>query len=444
MPRKSKNRKYDSQGWFEVEGVTLSKVGIFDYLGKEIGAPEPNKIYRVLRPAEEIGSAEAIESYKLLPWVNNHTMLGSKGVPAEQKGVGGVTGEKIYFKDDTVYGNIKLFSEKMADDIEEGKEELSLGYGCFYDFTPGTYQGEKYDVVQRRHRGNHLALVDKGRMGSEARVLDQDLTLTYDSLEIIMLNKRQAKKQLPIAIAAANASLLQFNTMDSSISDEDRQRITAQYAADSAKVAELQEMAGEDAGGPGCDKYDENGYDEKGYDKDGFNKDGFNMDGYDKEGYNKDGMNAEGKKKGEMKKKEGADSDIMAAIKELGESVNARMDAMDQKINDNAQIAADASDSKAIMQSIADRDALAKRLSKHIGTFDHSAMTLQQVAEYGCDHESLSIDCDDGQELVALKASLDILDKNPANGVHASLDHQGAGGAAAANVNVIDGLFKAS
>lgn len=174
-------RDFDSNGWFEVKDNPLSKEGVFQYKGSQIRTrdgdtpPDPDALYWVYRPAEELSAAEALDSFKLVPWIDNHAMLGKPEIgmtPAEKKGVSGIVGEKVYFKDGTLYGNIKVFSEALASSIDNGKRELSLGYRCKYDKESGTYKGQPYEYVQKEIRGNHLALVDDGRMGSDVRVMD--------------------------------------------------------------------------------------------------------------------------------------------------------------------------------------------------------------------------------------------------------------------------------
>lgn len=184
-------RVTDSNGWYEVKKNPLSKVGVFPYLGKSIGAPEPDKIYNVYRPAEELNNQETIDSFKLIPWVDEHTMLGSPddGLTApEKKGVQGVIGENIVFEDGYLFGNIKVFSDAMGSLIESGKRELSCGYRCAYEFVKGVFDGQQYDAVQRNIRGNHLALVEEGRMGHEVAVLDH-LVFTCDSGEFKMADE---------------------------------------------------------------------------------------------------------------------------------------------------------------------------------------------------------------------------------------------------------------
>lgn len=57
-----------------------------------------------------------------------------------------------------------------------------------------------------------------------------------------------------------------------------------------------------------------------------------------------------------------------------------------------------------IYAKIADRNALAARVSQFTGNFDHERMNIDQVAQYACD--KLSIKCAKGSEPVALDAWL--------------------------------------
>lgn len=189
-------RTPDLNGWWEVRDNPITKVGVFEYHASELpGAPEPDRVYRVYRPEDELSSPEFLDSLRLLPLVDDHTVLGAEdrgATPAERKGVHGTIGESIRFDPPYVRGNLKVWSEAMARKIDPPagsgirKRELSLGYGCLLDWTPGVFDGVSYDVVQRRLRANHLALVKEGRMGPDVAVLDQSLTFFADSLEYVM------------------------------------------------------------------------------------------------------------------------------------------------------------------------------------------------------------------------------------------------------------------
>ena len=192
-------RDYDTNGWFEIKDNPLSVVGVYPYMGRSISADcIQDRLYGVYRPESELSSQDCIDSFKLIPWIDDHVMLGNEDAgltPSEKKGVQGVIGQDVYFDGTTLKGNIKVFSEAMANLIANGKKELSCGYRCRYEYAPGTFNGEHYDYVQREIRGNHLALVENGRMGPDVAVLDH-LTFTIDSQEFtqMMTKDTESKK----------------------------------------------------------------------------------------------------------------------------------------------------------------------------------------------------------------------------------------------------------
>jgi len=55
---------------------------------------------------------------------------------------------------------------------------------------------------------------------------------------------------------------------------------------------------------------------------------------------------------------------------------------------------------KSLMKHISSRDQLASNLSHHIGVFDHSEMTLDEVAKYGVN--KLKMSCEQGNEVTIL------------------------------------------
>lgn len=179
-------KEIDHNDFWYIKDNPLSKVGVFPYLGRQISADlEPDKIYQVLRPEEELNNEETLNSFKLVPIVDDHTMLGTReGMqPAEEKGVHGVIGDDVYYKDGIIYGDLKIFSETLKEEIENGKKELSMGYFCDYEIKEGEFDGCPYHAIQRNLRINHVALVDEGRMGADVRVMDKKIT--FDSINDI-------------------------------------------------------------------------------------------------------------------------------------------------------------------------------------------------------------------------------------------------------------------
>lgn len=233
-------RQYDLNGWFEVRRNPLSKVGIYDYSGAQIGAPAADaaKIYKVLRPAEELGAQDTIDSFKLVPFIDNHTMLGDGFTSVDDRPMGGVIGEAVEFEGDTLYGNVKVYTKALAENIKSGKTEVSMGYRCRYDFTPGVWNGEAYDVVQRDLRGNHVALVDEGRMGPEVSILDH-LTFAVDAKELEPAMDEELKKLLDTILARLDAIEAKAKPDDEADPGVDAELTDEQKAAKATADAEV-------------------------------------------------------------------------------------------------------------------------------------------------------------------------------------------------------------
>lgn len=149
----------------------VARTGIQKYAGYEVGKPEMSLV-RVWRPASEVFSADTLASFAHRPITNDHP---TEPVTAENwKSVAvGQTSDEVV--GETIFVRVPLMVSDGAaiGDVESGKRELSAGYSCDLDFTPGTTQaGEAYDAVQRNIRINHIAIVQAGRAGKEVRIGD--------------------------------------------------------------------------------------------------------------------------------------------------------------------------------------------------------------------------------------------------------------------------------
>jgi len=352
-------REYDTNGWFEVKDNPLSMVGVFPYSGRSISADcDPDRVYMVYRPAEELNSTDCIDSFKLIPWIDNHVMLGSEDeglTPSEQKGVQGVIGQDVYFDGDTLKGNIKVFSEAMANLIANGKKELSCGYRCRYEYAPGTYDGIKYDYVQRDIRGNHLALVENGRMGPDVAVLDH-FTFTVDNKEFLNM----AKENKEVGGEKPTMTLEEVHKFLEEVMP---------------KLAKIQKLTGQQFGSAGLEAVT---------DEDMTKPDG------DEE------------KPGETKDEE---EPIVQGGQKKEEKEGQRAEGMDA-----AAIA------RTVEANMVMKSKLYNQLSAHIGAFDHSDMDLDKMAKYGC--KKLGLDVTKEARVVALEAFL----KGKGNPSHVAMD----------------------
>lgn len=237
-------RKFDENGWYEVKDNPISKSGVFQYLGKNISPKlEPDRVYNVWRPEEELNNPDTINSFKLVPWIPFHEMLGKDFTPAEEVGVQGTTGEQVYFKDGTLLGNIKVYGEKLAKLIDNGIKELSLGFRCLWEITSGvTPDGQSYDVIQRKIRGNHLASVPEGRMGSDVAVMDHSV-FALDQKDVVKIETQNNgdAMELEELIALVKAQGEQIEALQASLaakSDEAEDEDKEKMAEDMEEVKE--------------------------------------------------------------------------------------------------------------------------------------------------------------------------------------------------------------
>lgn len=172
-------RIYDNNGWLFIPKNPISKAGVFPYLGFEItGAPDPNRIYNVFRPPEEL--EKAAETFKLLPIIDEHDLLGEHGVSTDDRPPAGFTGEKVTYEHPYLYAPLKITSPKLISEVRSGKTELSPAYFTEYEPSEGVYEGQPYQYIQRIRAGNHLALVSHGRTGADVAVLDHQ-TFAFDT-----------------------------------------------------------------------------------------------------------------------------------------------------------------------------------------------------------------------------------------------------------------------
>lgn len=346
----------DENGFIHIKDNPISKSGVFQYLGKNISPDlEPDKVYNVWRPEEELNNPETIESFKLTPWIPYHEMLGDKYTNAEEVGVQGVTGEDVYFKDGTLYSNLKLFGNDLKQSIKDGLKELSCGFGCVWQVISGiTPDGKTYDAIQRRIRGNHLASVPNGRMGSEVAVVMDRVIFALDNLNL---------EPKP------NGDIMTLEEAIAKIKELEAQIAKDKQSAQDAEEAEAEKKKAEDAEAAEKKKAQDLEEDEA-----------------------KKKKIAEDLHKDD-KEKSGMDSAVLALLETvtaLGEEIK--------------EIKSSAVDANSVVKALSEKNSLAEKASVVVGVFDHSDMDAQAVAKYAL--EKIGMACDSGQEVATLNGYL--------------------------------------
>lgn len=380
-------RLIDHNGYLTVNDNPITKVGVFPYLGKEIGAPDPNKIYKVYRPEEELNNEETINSFKLTPFIDDHTMLGNYGVSPEKKGVQGVIGENVYFDYPYLRGNIRVYSDAAKSLIENGKIDLSPGYLCRYEFTEGVFDGEKYDAIQRTLRGNHLALVDEGRTGPDVAVQDHagKFVITLDSKEVLAMP--QTMEEL---LALIKQAIQEIEAEKAAVADAEAAK--NKPAAPAAPAATTQAP-------PAKDEEEEEAYAAR---------------------VAKEAETA-GSENDPVKAAEAAvrAAEVVAEAVESGKANSSSMDSMSKAIKSVlektkalvAKPAAPALDSAQVIAQIEARNELYKRVTPVVGNFDANPLSksAEGIAQYAC--EKLGLKPAKGQEVAALDGYLAAAEK---------------------------------
>ncbi|QQM32668.1 DUF2213 domain-containing protein [Martelella lutilitoris] len=154
-----------------VAEVRTARTGIQDYAGYEVGKPAMDRV-RVYRPDDQVFAQDSMGSYAHKPVTNDHP---AEMVTADnwKKLAVGAIGDEVARDGDYVRVPMIVMDKAVIDQIEGGKRELSAGYVCDLKWESGTTpQGEAYDAIQQNIRINHVAVVDRGRAGSQARIGD--------------------------------------------------------------------------------------------------------------------------------------------------------------------------------------------------------------------------------------------------------------------------------
>lgn len=156
------------QGFLKAD-VYATRAGIFTYQFAD------GTKFKELRPIEEVFNKESMASLEEVCITDDHPQepVTADNAVKYAKGWTG-KGSKMVEENHLSIPSTIMDAETIRK-IESGKQEVSCGYFCDLDFTPGEWNGEKYDAIQRNIIYNHLAIVNKGRAGPKARIkMDAD------------------------------------------------------------------------------------------------------------------------------------------------------------------------------------------------------------------------------------------------------------------------------
>ena len=156
------------EGYLICKDVPIARTGTQEYRGSEFGGADSEKIYKVARPEEEVFDKKALASFEGKPVLDEHPEedINAKNITRYIKG----TARNVHRGDDDlsdfVIADLIVYDEALISEIENGKREISCGYDCLW--VPEGDDG----YTQKEIRGNHIAVVGRGRAGHQVSIRD--------------------------------------------------------------------------------------------------------------------------------------------------------------------------------------------------------------------------------------------------------------------------------
>ncbi len=219
-------------GYLRCDG-RLTRVGVFPYRQPD------GTVRRELRLPVDVFDSESMASFGLVPLTNNHPSEMLDKFNTRKYQVGTITGLRA--DDEFVAASVQVTDAESIDAIESGKRALSCGYNCDLEFSagvtsgiPGIVDGLKYDAVQKNIRGNHVAIVSKGRAGSDAALrLDADdaVLVTDDDDSSTGADQRRPKQ--------GKVNKMRLDGVDYEIPDQAEQAVNRELEKRDAEIVTL-------------------------------------------------------------------------------------------------------------------------------------------------------------------------------------------------------------
>jgi len=213
----------------------LTRTGVFDYATKD------GKVFKELRPDDEVFNDESKTTLSDIPVTNDHpaqflNTRNTRGIAV------GYTSTEVISEDNKLKSTLTIYDQDTIDKIvNDGKREISCGYLADLEMTPGEYNGQHYDAIQRNIRYNHVAIVDKGRAGPDVKmILDSGEEETF-KIACQKIDSKPETYQNPNKEVENKQEKTEGNTMLVKIKIDGKEFEVDQIVADSLKKQETEE-----------------------------------------------------------------------------------------------------------------------------------------------------------------------------------------------------------
>ena len=213
-------RRIDADGRLHVDRSHISKATVNPYYGKEIPGYEalglqPDTVYRLLRDPVEL--ERAAPTFARLPVLSEHVPV-TVDAPRPDLVVGAI-GSEITFTPPYLDADLCVWDATAIAGIETDKvRELSCAYRYVPVMEPGEFEGQPYDGRMTEIQGNHLALVEVGRAGSDVVVADRNPFILKESA----MKMSKLGKALFAALCAASPVLAADSALPALVGNANR------------------------------------------------------------------------------------------------------------------------------------------------------------------------------------------------------------------------------
>ena len=217
----------------------FARTGSQLYTAKQLGLVDrdDNEVITVWREAADVFDADSMESFRSSPVTIGHPKdadgknLSVSAKNAKELQVGMLEGMPVQ-DEDTLGGTLVLTDQAAIETLEDGTQELSVGYICDIEDADGKY-------FQRNIRANHIAIVAKGRAGSSCRISDEALEV-QDAAQAIL-----DAEDIKVAGAKLAAKLASDSKDEAAKLIADEADKAAKLIADEAAEAEASKISDE-------------------------------------------------------------------------------------------------------------------------------------------------------------------------------------------------------
>lgn len=224
-------------GFLNAKDVPIARVGVFPYRKSDGSIDMEAKLPQYLL------SDDTVESANGKPITDEHppVMLNKDNVKEYMQGF---TATNAHVRGDTLRVDLIICDSSLINDINNGKEELSIGFRTELQPVSGEFNGTKYDSVQSNIQINHVAVVDKGRAGHSIRLTGDSASMVVrnDSVDNGSQSNSEDNKNMKTKQVILDGNTITIAEEDADTVAKTNQKITSQ-ASDIAKwQAQIKEL----------------------------------------------------------------------------------------------------------------------------------------------------------------------------------------------------------